>query len=226
MSEWWTYTLSDFLLFSPQTYQRLIELYQRDVWPLQIPMLALGCVIAAMALRGDRSAGRIAGLILAAAWMGVAWAFHLQRYATINWAAPWFGAAFVVEAALLAWRGALARPLSLGPPRTIVDWTGVALLLFALLGEPLLGRALGRSWFQVEVFGITPDATAMATLGVLLLARRPALMAIPVLWCLVTGALLWAMEAPDALVPPIVALAALALALRRRRAQVANRPAW
>jgi hypothetical protein len=225
MSEWWTYTLSDFLLFSPQTYLRLIELYQRDVWPLQIPMLALGCIVAAVALRGGRSAGRIAAMILAVTWIGVAWAFHVERYATINWAAPWFGAAFAIEAALLAWRGALTRPLALGPPRTKVDWAGVALLLFALLGEPLLGRALGRAWFQVDVFGITPDATTMVTLGVLLLARRPALMAIPVLWCLVTGALLWAMEAPDALVPPISALAAVALALRTRRARPANRPA-
>jgi hypothetical protein len=155
-------------------------------------------------------------LLAAGVWIFVAWAFHVERYATINWAAPWFGAAFVAEAALLAWRGALTRPLALGPPRTIVDRAGVALLSFALLGEPLLGRALGRAWFQVDVFGITPDATAMATLGVLLLARRPALMAVPVLWCLVTGALLWAMEAPDALVPPLVALAALALALRAR----------
>ena len=27
MSEWWTYRLTDFLLFSPRTYDRLFELY-------------------------------------------------------------------------------------------------------------------------------------------------------------------------------------------------------
>jgi hypothetical protein len=27
MSEWWTYSLWDFLLFSPRTYYRLFELY-------------------------------------------------------------------------------------------------------------------------------------------------------------------------------------------------------
>ncbi len=36
MSEWWTYTLSDFLLFSARTYYRLFELYNRDVWPAQL----------------------------------------------------------------------------------------------------------------------------------------------------------------------------------------------
>ena len=35
MSEWWTYSLSDFLLFSPRTYYRLFELYNLAIWPTQ-----------------------------------------------------------------------------------------------------------------------------------------------------------------------------------------------
>ena len=50
MSEWWTYTLSDFLLFSPRTYYRLFELYNDEIWPAQIA--------GAGARRGDpRAAG-------------------------------------------------------------------------------------------------------------------------------------------------------------------------
>ena len=33
MSEWWTYTLSDFLLFSPRTYHRLFELHNVVMTP-------------------------------------------------------------------------------------------------------------------------------------------------------------------------------------------------
>jgi hypothetical protein len=33
MSEWWSYTLSDFLLFSPRTYYRLFELHNAEWWP-------------------------------------------------------------------------------------------------------------------------------------------------------------------------------------------------
>ena len=33
MSEWWTYHLSDFLLFAPRTYYRLFELYNAAIWP-------------------------------------------------------------------------------------------------------------------------------------------------------------------------------------------------
>ena len=39
MSEWWTYSLSSFLLFSARTYYRLFELYNAEVWPLQIVTL-------------------------------------------------------------------------------------------------------------------------------------------------------------------------------------------
>ena len=35
-------------------------------------------------------------MFFAAAWVAVAWAFHLERYAGIHWLAPWFAAAFVL----------------------------------------------------------------------------------------------------------------------------------
>ena len=85
MSEWWTYTLSDFLLFSPRTYYRLFELYNADIWPAQIVTLALGG--AALVLLRYRRAGqgRIVAAILAGCWLWVAWAFHWRHYATINY---------------------------------------------------------------------------------------------------------------------------------------------
>ena len=48
MSEWWTYTLSDFLLFSPRTYYRLFEIYNAAIWPAQIVALGLGLAMPAL----------------------------------------------------------------------------------------------------------------------------------------------------------------------------------
>jgi hypothetical protein len=48
MSEWWTYRLTSFLLFSPRTYYRLIELYNESIWPAQLAAAACGLTIAVL----------------------------------------------------------------------------------------------------------------------------------------------------------------------------------
>ena len=50
MSEWWTYRPSDFLMFSPRTYHRLVELYNAEVWPAHVLAMGLG---VAMLLNQD-----------------------------------------------------------------------------------------------------------------------------------------------------------------------------
>ena len=54
MSEWWTYRLTSFLLFSPRTYYRLLELYNLAIWPTQLAGIAIGLAIIAL-LMGKRA---------------------------------------------------------------------------------------------------------------------------------------------------------------------------
>jgi len=215
MSEWWTYGPRDLLLFSQQTYYRLFELYNLDWWPLQLVALALGAAILALWWRGGERAGRARAAILAMCWLWVAWAFHWQRYASINLAAGYFAWAFAVQALLLLWMGVVRGRFTPAPANRMQQRVGLGLFLFALLIFPLVGPLLGRSGVQAEVFGMAPDPTALATLGVLLLAGpRPVwwLYPIPVAWCLISGATLWAMEAPDFAIVPLAALLAASLA--------------
>jgi Family of unknown function (DUF6064) len=115
MSEWWTYSLSDFLLFSPRTYCRLFELYNLAVWPWQIVAFVLGLAVLALWLYGGSWRGRAIAGILAVCWLWVAWAYLLVRYDTINWAASYFAIGFVIEAALLVWSGLIRDELGLRP---------------------------------------------------------------------------------------------------------------
>ena len=153
MSEWWTYELSDFLLFAPRTYYRLFELYNRAIWPAHILALGAGGAVLVLLRRGDAGAGRAVAAILAACWLWVAWGFHFERYATINWAATWFAAAFAIEAALLAWTGAIRGRLRFGASTPTVRRAGVGMVLFALVVQPLIGPLAGRDWVQAELFG-------------------------------------------------------------------------
>jgi hypothetical protein len=218
MSEWWTYSLSDFLLFSPRTYYRLFDLYNAALWPAHLLALAIGLAILAAMVRGGHRWNRAAGMLLTACWLWVAWAFLFNRYATINWAATWFASLFVVQAVLLALTGVAGGEFE--SVSRLRRAGAVALFAFALLLQPLIGAAMGRPWTQAEVFGMAPDPTALGTLGFALLpstaGRRWLLLVIPLLWCAISGATLWTMGASDALVLPAAGLLALVLAALRR----------
>ena len=215
MSEWWTYRLADFLLFSPETYYRLFELHNNAVWPAQLVAALTGLAILALILFQPPWAGRAIAALLAAAWIFVGWTFLMARYADINFAATYFAWTFFAQAALLAASGVGFARLQPSPSdTTFAGKIGIGLIAFALLAYPFLGALAGRKWSEVELFGIAPDLTALMTLGVLLTARRMPweLAIVPALWCIVTGATLWVMDDPAAIVMPAAALLTLGLA--------------
>ncbi|WEX90838.1 DUF6064 family protein [Sinorhizobium garamanticum] len=201
MSEWWTYTPADFLMFSPRVYVRLIERYNQDFWPLQLVFVAALLAIMVLAVREVRFA-KIALLpAFAVAWAFCAWQFLWLRYATINWGATYAAMAFFLQAGLVAL-------LSLDPNHRIAvsrlrRYGGMVLALFGLLFHPLLALLSARSLAAAETFGMMPDPTAIATLGTVLSIRGRRLLLllpIPLLWCAFSGLILLAMEDRGAVV--------------------------
>lgn len=225
MPEWWTYSLSDLVMYTRETYYRLFELYNVAVWPVQILTIGAGVAIWVLLGRPDARRGRLIASVLSACWVWVAIAFLAKRYATINWAADDFAWAFGAEAALLLWTGVVRGRLVFDREAGRAARGGAAIFLFALGVQPLIGFLSGRGPRQLEFFGVAPDPTAVATLGVALTAAgrtRWELVVIPAIWCAFSAAMLWAMKTPDAWVVTItgasfVALVvAKAVALRRQ----------
>jgi hypothetical protein len=221
MPEWWTYSLSDFLMFSPRTYYRLFELYNAAVWPAQLLAIALGVVSLALLRRAEVWAGRAVAAILAASWLWVAWAYFFLRYDDISLAGSHFAIGFAGEALLIVWIGIVRSGLRFRVPAGVAGIAGLCTFLYALLVHPLIGPLLGRPWLQAEAFGIAPDPTVIGTLGIVAAARRPhwELLVIPSLWCVVSGATLWTMRSPEALALPATAVLALLLTIWKARAR-------
>jgi Family of unknown function (DUF6064) len=216
MSEWWTYTLADFLLFSPRTYYRLLELYNLAIWPAQLIGVAIGVAIVALLFVTHGARDRVIAALLAACWLWIAWAFHHERYAQINWAAPWFAAAFALQAMLLVVLGVLAGRIIFPFPLGREDSLAALLGVVAIIGYPLLAPLTGRAWTTAETFGVAADPTAITTAA--LLARvcgriRWGLLCVPLLWCAIAAATLLAMDAPEAVVFAGAALLVLVLAI-------------
>ena len=63
-TEWWTYRLSDLLMFSARSYHRLFELYNQDIWPAQVVALLAGLAVMAGAVGGGAAASRLVALLL------------------------------------------------------------------------------------------------------------------------------------------------------------------
>lgn len=212
MSEWWTYSLSDFLLFSPRVYYRLFELHNQALWPVQIPVLALGLGLLLLLVRRATGSNRIIPAALGALWLWIGWAFVWQRYATINWAVVYVAPAFAVQGLLLLWVGTIRGSLEFRPRTGVGRIVALRLFAFAVFVYPMLALLSGRPWQATEIFGIAPDPTALATLGMLALAAgrgRWILFVVPALWCVISGATLWLLEAIDFFIPPLGALLAL-----------------
>jgi hypothetical protein len=208
MSEWWTYSPSDFLMFSARSYWRLTELTNRDMWPAQLVALVVGIVVLGCVARADARAQRIAYLLLGAGWAWVGWAYHLQRYADINTGAPYFAGAFALQA-LLLWLCAL-RPRMVATSR-LRRRGGLLLAGAGVLAYPLLALVDGHGWSRAEVFAIVPDPTAVATLGALLALRAHWLAwIVPLAWCAASSTTLVELRVWHAWLP--LGLAALAVA--------------
>lgn len=192
MSEWWTYRLSDFLMFSAATYWRLVERYNRELWPLHLAMLAGAALLLWLLAARRPGADRIMAAGLAGIWLWVGWAFHAQRYATINWAAGYFAWAFAAQAALLLLACAFLSRAAAPAARSRI--AGLVLATAAVFAYPLAALVAGRPWHQAEVFGVAPDPTALATIGFVLAAgwaRRWWLHVIPAFWLAMGWLTLW-----------------------------------
>lgn len=206
----------------PYTAEVLLSLYGRylgELWPVALPLLLLTLALVPLAvLYGPRS-GRLAGVVLAAGWLWTGAVFHLQYFATINFAAPLYGGLFVLQGLLLAWQGVVRGRLALAFGGGGASWSGLGLLLLAALGYPLADY-LGGHGGGLRLAGLAPGPTALFTLGALLLVagRVPLhLLVLPLAWCLMAGFNGWVLGlAADLALPPL-ALAAVVMAVVKNR---------
>lgn len=214
MSEWWTYSLSDLLMFSKQAYFRLFELHNLALWPAQLVALAAGIVLLLCLLRGGDRAGRLAAVLLALAWLVVAGSYFAGRYATINTAAPYYAIAFALQAVLLLWLASRRAAPRLTQPVGTLARLALGIALLALLAFPLLAPLGGRPWAQAELFALAPDPTVAFTFGALLLWRAHwVLWMVPLLWCAITGATLMELRSGQAWILPATGLVAVGLGI-------------
>ncbi|MDZ7753356.1 MAG: DUF6064 family protein [Gammaproteobacteria bacterium] len=180
----------------PYTAEVLYALHARhlrELWPLAVPLFLLTLAVLVPVMRGATRYGRpvatVVAVVLAAGWLWTGMVFHFHYFATINFAAPAYAGLFVLQAALLLWQGVARRRPTMAFRGDGAGWTGVALLIYGVVGYPLVDYLAAAE--GLRLVGLAPGPTTAFTLGLLLQAtgRIPLhLLLVPVAWCVVAGA--------------------------------------
>lgn len=204
------------LPFTAEILFSSFEQYNRALWPLPILAPALALVIVALARRPVRGGDRTSGALLALAWLWIGLGYFILHFAAFDFAAPAYGAVFILQGLQLGWSAAARDRLSFRFTSDLFGWCGLALALAAALAWPLADWLLGQGWASARVVGLAPGPTAAFTLGMLLLCAGPTplrLAVIPLLWTLIAGATAWILSIPQDLALPAAGIGAFALML-------------
>ncbi len=192
--------------------------YHRHHPLVAVLALAASVLALALALRGTAEGRRVVPFLLAACWLWIGAVWHIATFAQLNFAAPAYGALFLLQGMILLWLGVRGR-LGLARPRGWPGAAGCLLTLVAIIAMPIVDHLRGWPWSSIRFAGMDPCPTAVLTLGIILLAQppRPTAMAVPAVWTLIAAFTGWVLGiAPDMLLP-VAALIACPTAVLARR---------
>lgn len=180
------------LPYTAEVLTSFIAGYHDDIWPVQIIAGALAVLVMVLIMYGKRGSHRLIGCVLALFWLWCGVVFYYLRFADISFLADGYAAAFVLQALLLVWHSALRNRVNFSLRRDMAAWAGLALVVIAALIYPGIMYMLDGSKHSLRLIGVTPVATTLFTIGVLLMAemsyrRRALITAIPVFYLLASG---------------------------------------
>lgn len=174
--------------------------YNEAVWPLQVLAYLLGLTMVIMLLRPSRTNRRLIGAGLVAMWALTSIAYHGVFFSTINAAAWFFAALFLLQGVLLLHSAVFRGQLHFGVPVGWTMWLGWAFIAYAAVVYPLLGMWAGHRYPAMPMFGITPCPVTIFTFGLMLMTTRPVsrwTLVIPFAWSLVGGSAAFLLQVPQ-----------------------------
>lgn len=191
-----TYSLVDFIPVEKEVYFRLFERQHEMLWPFQVIAV---CLMFFIAFRIYREKYRFIFASLAFALTVVALTFHLKLVSELSWVGDYFAGLFILQACamvvmeLIYWRKWESVLSQINPVQFNF---GLSLSIFAAVLYPLVIYWCHQSVVGTELFAVTPDATMLFVLGVLysLPGKHKLLCVLPLLWCLISGAIWYSLE--------------------------------
>ncbi|CAG0944852.1 hypothetical protein ANRL1_01981 [Anaerolineae bacterium] len=196
---------------------RYFARYNAMVWPMQLVVYLLCFIALFLAVKKYKYSDRTIAVILAFFWAWNGIVFFPPTGAAF---APYYAVAalFVIQGILFLI--GVAKPfVSYRIGTDIYSLTGIVLILYGLIGSPLVGVLVGHLYPQMALVGLFPCPLLAFTFGMLLCADSKVpkyLLVIPLLWGL-SGVMGMAMGMWEDLGMLLSALLATAMIVYRDR---------
>ena len=156
------------------TVEQLLEVfaaYNPQIWPMQFVAYMLGLAAVYLALRKTPLSERGIPAILAFFWLWVALLFWLPSVLQGFTPGYFFVAIFLIQG-LLFLNFAIRPRLHFRYQAGLQTWIGLGMVIYAMVGYPLVGLLVGHSYPRMPPFGLTPCPLVTFTFGLLLLSER------------------------------------------------------
>jgi hypothetical protein len=209
------------LPFTVDEFLSVFALYNRTIWPTQVVVyLAAAGLVGWILWRPSRNAGLALTALLAFCWVLMGGGYHLGFFRAISGVAIPAGVLFAATGLGFAWITARGG-LTFAWRRDAWAIFGLVLVLYAMIGYPLVGLAAGQRYPRMPVFGVVPCPTSIFTFGVLLLAstRVPGwLLVVPAAWSIFATSAALLLGITEDLALPVAAVGGTVGILLRNRA--------
>ena len=188
------FSLLDMTPYSRDVYFEIVGLYNEEVWPLQIPLLAVSLWMLITTFIRDLGRSKIVWWLMGGAWFWCGVVFQMQHYASINWAGEAFGYLFLIQSAVIVFVAQFGQFSSKGE-MTVLSWqTYQVLMVLGLVIYPLASVFEGREISQIELFGLMPTPTLIVLFALSLWIsgwKRYVLVLIPLIWSVISASFAW-----------------------------------
>ena len=175
------------LPFSTEQFLDVFVRYNDAVWPAPLGLVVLAVGAVAYGVRDWPRDGRRVSAIMAALWLWMAVVYHLAFFASATRVAVVFALLFAVQGGLFAWLAVSRHTISFAPRANAAGVIGGMLIIYALIGYPIVGYLVGHRYPAAPTFGV-PCPTTIFTFGLLLWSTGPLirrLAVVPALWSIV-----------------------------------------
>jgi hypothetical protein len=168
----------------PFTFEEFLEMLERfntGWWPLHLIKYAMAVTAIYFALRKTRWSGKVVTGILVFFWIWVGAVFNLLYFSKLYPMAYLFVTLFILEGIILTVAGLLSHRLTFMVRADIFGLVGGILVIYSLIGYPLIACLTGRGYPHLLLTGMMPCPTAIFTLGLLLWTEKPIPKIVPVI---------------------------------------------